>query len=134
MHTALHLLAAGVVGVVVLALGVCVHELLHAVPLALADVEYTVTVLPDDDPAGSSPDTVPTAVRNAVTGSLVRVEVTHLPTSTPEWVVRGAALLPVALALPLALVAAGALPDPLAAGDAVGTAALVAVTACRSEE
>ncbi|WP_115865650.1 hypothetical protein [Halorussus litoreus] len=162
------LLVPGLALVATLAVGVCVHELLHVIPLALADADYTVTVLPDDESIARLPDddamhstrtdgraagTQPpatagrtaatrsprfgqsardglTTLRNALTGGLMRVEVTHLPNATPDWLVRTAAILPVLLALPLALVAVGVLPDPLAADDAVGTALLVAVTAC----
>lgn len=121
MPDALHLLALGSLLVVTLALGVCVHELLHLVPLSFTDAEYTISVLPD---AGES------ALQNAVTGGLVRVEIAHVPDATPDWVLRVAALLPVLLALPLALVLAGLLPNPVTAGDHAGTVALVALTGC----
>lgn len=127
MHTALHWLALVPLLAAALAVGVCVHELLHLVPLRLANAGYTVTVCPTDEtdsPAGWA------SLGNALAGGLVRVEVTHLPSTAPEWVVRVAALLPVALALPLLLVAAGALPDPVAAGDHVATVLLVAGAAC----
>ncbi|USZ67445.1 hypothetical protein NGM10_11985 [Halorussus salilacus] len=122
----LHLLVLGVVLLVTLAVGVFVHELLHVVPLSLVDATYTVTVLPSDDAGPTASGTL----GHAVTGGLVSVEVERVPSSAPVWVVRGAALAPLALALPLALVLAGVLPDPLATGDRAGTVALVALTAC----
>ena len=134
MHTALHWLTFGFVLVTGLAVGICVHELLHLVPLRLVDATCTVTVCPTDDAAPSTDTTTSPTVwatlQNALTSGLVRVEVTHLPPAAPDWAVRVAALLPVVLALPLLLVAAGVLPDPVATGDHVATAALVAAAAC----
>ena len=124
---ALDLLTLGVVLFVTLVVGVCAHELLHVVPLRLADAEYTVTVLPSED---SGPRTAWATLQHAFSGGLVRVEVTRVPPSAPELVVRVAALLPLALAIPLALVAAGVLPDPVAADHDVATVALVALTGC----
>ena len=127
-ETVLHWLALGLVLVGTLAVGICAHELLHVVPLSLADASYTVTLLPSDD---ASDEPTPTAgLRTGLSRSLVRVEVTHVPESTPEWLVRTAAILPVALALPFALVAAGVLPDPIAGGDHLAAAALIALTGC----
>jgi len=121
------LLALGSALFVTLVVGVCVHELLHVVPLSFTDAEYTVSVLPN---AGedSAPSTGWAALQNLVTGSLVRVEVTRVPDATPDWLLRVAALLPILLALPLVLAVAGVVPDPIAAGDHVGTVALIALT------
>lgn len=127
MPTALHWLALGLVLLATLAVGISLHELFHLVPLHLADATYTVTVLPSEDAPSR---TTLTALQSALSSGLVRVEVTHVPETTPDWVLRVAALLPFLLALPLALVAAGVLPDPIAADDHVWTAALVGVTAC----
>jgi hypothetical protein len=121
MQVALHLLTLATVLLVTLAVGVFAHELLHLLGLSFTDAEYTVTVLPD---AGES------SLQNAVASGLVRVEITRVPDSTPDWMLRVAALLPVLLALPLALVLAGELPDPIAAGDHAATVALVALTGC----
>lgn len=150
MHAPLHLLALGVVPLdwfalgpvllVALAVGICVHELLHVVPLRWIGADYTVTVLPadraseTDDSIPSTDDDTPATVwatlQSALTGGLVRVEVTHLPRDAPDWVVRVAALLPVVLAVPMLLVAAGVLPDPVAANDHLATVLLVAAAAC----
>lgn len=141
-------LALGVVLLVALAVGICVHELLHVVPLHFIDASYTVTVLPADDGTPSTVDATPTTdddtsvaddgtpatvwatLQSALTGGLVRVEVTHLPSGAPDWVVRVAAFLPVVLAFPLLLVAAGVLPDPVATNDHAATVLLVAGAAC----
>jgi hypothetical protein len=112
---------------VTLVVGICVHELLHVLPLSFTDAEYTVSLLPNTGGNTSSP-TGWTALQNLVTGSLVRVEVTRVPDATPDWVLRMAALLPILLALPLALVVAGVVPDPIATGDHVSTVALIALT------
>lgn len=149
MHAPLHWLALGVVSLdwfalgpvllVALAVGICVHELLHVVPLRFIGADYTVTVLPaDDEPptadsASTTDDTLPTVwatLQSALTGGLVRVEVTHLPSDAPDWVVRVAALLPILLAVPMLLVAAGVLPDPVAANDHLATILVVAAAAC----
>lgn len=127
MYSVLHWLALAPVLLGTLAVGICVHELLHLVPLSFTDTSYTVTVLPTDDAA--SP-TGWAALQNALTSGLVRVEVTRVPATTPDWVLRVAALLPLALSLPLLLVAAGVLPNPLAADDHVAAVALVGLTAC----
>ena len=147
-------LALGIVLLAALAVGICVHELLHVVPLHFIDASYTVTVLPaDSEPptadttspttdttsstadtasptSDATPPTVWATLQNALTGGLVRVEVTHLPTDAPDWVVRVAALLPIALSIPLLLVAVGVLPDPVVAGDRAATVLLVAAAAC----
>jgi len=115
-------LAPAAVLLAALALGVCTHELLHVVPLRLVGANYTVTLLPADGGG-------PTALGTAFSGGLVRVEVTDLPPDAPDWAVRVAAALPVVLALPLLLTAAGVLSDPTATGDRVATALLVAAGA-----
>lgn len=157
MHAPLHWLALGVVPLdwfalgpvllIALAVGICVHELLHVVPLRWIGADYTVTVLPADRASvaddstqptddstqptdDSTPATVWATLQSALTGGLVRVEVTHLPRDAPDWVVRVAALLPVVLAVPMLLVAAGVLPDPVAANDHIATVLLVAAAAC----
>ncbi|WP_435178970.1 hypothetical protein [Halorussus sp. AFM4] len=126
MHSVVHGTALGALFLATLAVGICVHELLHLIPLHFADASYSVTVLPTDAASAAGRP----RLQNVLSGSLVRVEVTHVPQSTPEWVVRAAALLPLALALPFGLVAAGVLANPIAAGDHAGTAVLVAATAC----
>ena len=126
MHTVVHGTALGALFLGTLAVGICVHELLHLVPLHFTDASYTVTVLPNDvATAAGRPK-----LQNVLSSSLVRVEVTHVPPTTPEWVVRAAALLPLALALPFGLVAAGVLGNPIATGDQAATVVLVAATAC----
>ncbi|WP_137287056.1 hypothetical protein [Halorussus salinisoli] len=124
---AIHWLTLGLVLLATLAVGVCVHELLHVVPLHLTDASYTVTVLPAEEPTSR---TTWATLQHAFSSGLVRVEVTHLRPTTPDWMVRVAALLPLALALPLGLVVAGVLPNPVTTGDDVVTVALVALTGC----
>ncbi|WP_134670167.1 hypothetical protein [Halorussus marinus] len=126
MSLPLDWLVAAVVGLGALAVGVCAHELLHVVPLRLLGADYTVTLLPGE---ASTETPALAALPDALSGGLVRVEVTDLPPDAPEWAVRVAAALPVVLALPLVLAAAGVLPDPTATGDRVGTALLVAAGA-----
>ncbi len=48
MDSLVHLLSVGGVLVVTVAVGVCVHELLHVLPLSFTDAEYAVTLLPSD--------------------------------------------------------------------------------------
>jgi hypothetical protein len=117
-----------------LAVGICVHELLHLVPLHLADADYAIRLLPESESTGETGSTAePTpwaSLQNALTSGLVRVEVTHVQPSTPEWVLRVAALLPLALALPLVLVGLGVVPDPITTGDHLAAVVLIAVTGC----
>ena len=134
-ETVHHSLALASVLAGTLAVGVCAHELLHLLPLSLADASYTVTVLPSDDPEESDderPDTTDllAGLASGLKRGLVRVEVTHVPERTPDWMLRVAALLPAVLALPLVLVAAGVLPDPTATGDHVTAVVLIGLTGC----
>ena len=132
LDSVLHWLALGLALFGTLAVGICVHELLHLVPLHLADADYAIRVLPDGEATGTTDaptESTPwTTLQSALTSGLVRVEVTHVPRTTPDWVLRSAAALPLTLALPLVLVGLGVLPDPLASGDHLAAAVLIAVT------
>ena len=127
LDAALHWLGLGLVLLGTVVVGICVHELLHLVPLYLVDADYTVTVLPDEKATGP---TAWTTLRSALSSGLVRVEITHVQPSTPDWVLRVAAILPLALALPLLLVGAGVVPDPLATDDHLAAVVFIALTGC----
>lgn len=134
LDSVLHWLALGLVLLGTLAVGICVHELLHLVPLHLADADYAIRVLPESESAGETGSatgpTSWTSLQSALTSGLVRVEVTDVPQTTPDWVLRAAAILPLALALPLVLVGAGVLSDPLATEDHLAAVVLIALTGC----
>lgn len=127
MDAALHWLTLGLALLATVVVGICVHELLHLVPLYLADADYTIIVLPDDDPTGP---TAWTTLQSTLSSGLVRVEITHVRPSTPDWVLRVAAMLPLVLALPLLLIGVGVVPDPLAADDHLAAVVFIALTGC----
>jgi hypothetical protein len=127
MDAALHWLTLGFVLLATVVVGICVHELLHLVPLYLVDADYSITVLPNDDAGGP---TAWTTLQSALTKGLVRVEIAHVRPSTPDWVLRVAAILPLALALPLLLIGVGVVPDPLATDDHLAAVVFIALTGC----
>lgn len=61
---------------------------------------------------------------------LVSVELTRLPDEVSPWFLRGAALMPLCLALPLVLIPFGVLPDPFVSGELGPRLALVAWIGC----
>lgn len=104
------------------AVGVVAHELSHLVALRLAGISCTVEVLP-----GRSDGRQFSA---GVGSPLARVRPTRLPADVSPWALRWAALTPLGLAVPLALVLVGVLPDPFASGTLVGELALVVWVGC----
>lgn len=89
-------------------LGIVVHECAHAVTLGAFGIPYRMEWLPSD---GDGP------VLGAAIGAFARVTPLDLPAACPAWQLRVAAMAPLALLAPFALVAAGVVADPFA-GDA----------------
>lgn len=118
---ALQLLAAVLVLLVVVALGVVAHELLHAAVLHAAGASYELRLFAGERGDGPS---------SALAGSWASVRVLAVPAGTSHWWIRAASLSPLLLALPVVLVPTGVVPDPFAAGDVVGQAAVLGVLAC----
>ena len=116
------LLLAG--GALLLALGVgtVAHEFAHALVLRALGVPVDVRWLPDRGDSG--PATAGFAGRWAT------VTPRRLPADLPPRGLRLAALAPLAMATPMALVLLGVLPDPVATGNLPLIAATIAWFAC----
>ncbi|WP_436910338.1 hypothetical protein [Halosimplex marinum] len=112
---------AAAVAVLALAvsLGLVAHELAHAAVLRAAGVAYRIDWFPGDD----------TGVLGAgLRGRWAAVR-PRATAETPAWVLRCSAVMPLALAAPLALVPFGFVPDPFA-GEGVARFAAVGWMAC----
>jgi len=97
------LLAGGAL-LLTLGVGTVAHEFAHGLVLRALGVPFDVRWLPDRD------DTGPAGAGFA--GRWATVTPRALPPDLPPWGLRVAALAPLVLALPMALVLVGALPDP----------------------
>jgi len=102
--------------------GTVAHECCHAAVLSLGGVPYEVDWLPERDGA--------TLLRAGALGTWAAVTPRRLPDDTSPWLLRVAAFAPLALAAPGALVLAGALPDPTAAGEPAVVGATLGWLAC----
>ena len=118
----IELVAAGVVLLVAVVLGTVAHELSHATVLAAFGVPYRIEWLPARAQAG--------LLRAGVLGGWASVTPREIPSGLAPWRLRVAALAPLALAVPFALVFAGVLPDPIASGNPLVQAATVGWLAC----
>lgn len=113
--------AAGVL-VGTLVVGTVAHELTHAAVLRTLGVRYELNWLPDEDSAER--------FGTGLFATWATVVPVSYPRDCPPWGLRLAAVAPVALATPLLLIPAGVVPDPVATGDLVGSAVVVAWLAC----
>lgn len=102
--------------------GLVAHELSHALALRAAGIPYDLEWLPGRGGDG--------LLHAGLTGTWATVRPRRLPTGTAPWRLRVAALTPLALVAPVALVPAGVLPDPFAAGDPYLQAFLLGWMAC----
>lgn len=102
--------------------GTVAHELSHALALRAFDVPFAVEFFPDRDDAGLP--------RADVGGTWATVTPTAVPAEFAPWRLRTAAMMPLLLATPFALVAAGVLPDPFAAADPYPKTAALGWLAC----
>lgn len=102
--------------------GTVSHELLHAAALRAFGVPHDIVWLPRRPDVGS--------LRASITGELARVELHDLPPDLSPWALRVAALMPLLLATPLALVPLGVLPDPFGSENPYLIAATLGWTAC----
>lgn len=114
-------LAAGsLVGAV--GVGTVAHECAHGAVLRAFGVRVEVAWLPDRDGTGR--------VGAALSSRWATVTPRALPASLPPWGLRLAAVAPLALAAPMALVPLGVLPDPTLSGNLPLVAAAVGWLAC----
>lgn len=119
--TPLELLGAAAALCCAVAVGTVCHELSHAIALRAAGVPCEIEFLPD---RGDAP------LRAGLPGAGATVTPTHLPDDVSPDHLRIAALTPLFLAAPFALVLAGAAPDPFAVGSLPLEAAAVGWLAC----
>lgn len=118
---ALHLLQAALALLAALAVGTVVHELLHATVLRAAGVDFGLYLLPQGEERRHGA---------GLSGGLAAVRLEGVPEGTSPWTIRTASLSPLLLAVPLALVPLGVLPDPFASGHVVGQAIALGTLAC----
>lgn len=120
--TPLRLLAIGAVLLCTLGVGTVAHEYAHALALRAIGVDYEIRWLTRRGSAG--------LLRAGLLGTWASVRPRNVPADAPPWGLRAAALMPLTLLAPFALVVFGVLPDPLATGDPRVVAAAVAWAAC----
>lgn len=113
-------LVAVVVLVVVVSVGTVVHELSHAVALRAVGIPCSTTIFPGRSATGLE----------RLRRGWASVEPRGVGSDVAPWRLRVAALMPLTLAAPFVLVAAGFLPDPVSDGAPVPTAATIAWLAC----
>jgi len=118
----LDLVVAGAALLLAVGVGTVAHECCHAAVLSLGGVPYEVEWLPERD--GGTP------LRAGALGTWAAVTPRRLPDDTAPWLLRAAALSPLLLATPVALIAVGVLPDPTVAGEPSVVAATVGWFAC----
>lgn len=117
--------AGAEVAAVVLAtvlIGVVAHEFAHALALRLGGVPCRVEPLPD---AGAGPSRL-----GCAGGRLASVRPVAAPAGIPSWRLRAAAMAPLGLLLPLALVVAGVVPDPFGGADVALQVATITWIGC----
>jgi hypothetical protein len=114
----------GAVGVLVVTLGIgtVAHESAHATMLWAGGVPFETEWLPDRDGAD--------LLRAGAFGTWAAVTPQALPENTSPWLLRAAALMPLILATPFALVAVGVVPDPASTGNPYVITAAIAWLAC----
>ena len=120
--TPFSLVAVGAVMLCTLGVGTVAHEYAHALALRAIGVDCEIRWLTDRESAG--------LLRASLLGTWASVRPRNVPADAPAWGLRAAALMPLALLAPFALVVFGVLPDPLATGDPRVVAAAVAWAAC----
>lgn len=119
---ALSLVSAAVLLLSAVVAGVIAHELSHALALRLAGVSCSVDVLPGEGDERR--------FRASALGPIATVTPERLPDDLSTWYLRAAAMMPLCLLVPFALVATGVLPDPFASGDQSVELAAIAWLGC----
>ncbi|MFB6140506.1 MAG: hypothetical protein ABEJ26_08740 [Halosimplex sp.] len=119
--TPIETLAAAAVLALSVSVGLVAHEFAHAAALRAAAVPYEIDWFPDADANGG-------VLRAGLRGRWATVR-PRPDAATPRWSLRASAMMPLAMAAPLALVAAGAVTDPFAT-DGLVRFAVVGWLAC----
>ena len=118
--TPIELLTAVTALLVALVAGTVAHELAHAAVLRAVSVPCELTLLPDDEGVLAA----------GLNGRIAAVTPCRIPESVAPGHLRAAALAPLALLSPFALVQAGVLADPFATGNVALQLAVVGWFAC----
>ena len=113
-------LLGGAVLVLSIALGTVAHELSHAAVLRALSVPHDLRWFPDRTETGFG----------GAFGRWAAVVPRRFPHGLSPWELQIAALAPLVLATPMALILLGALPDPVASGDLLRSATIVGWLAC----
>ncbi|MDG5775037.1 hypothetical protein VB773_16320 [Haloarculaceae archaeon H-GB2-1] len=116
------LVAAGVALVCTVAVGTAVHELSHATVLHVAGIPCRFSVFPSREERGP--------FRAGLSRPLATVTPVTISESVSPWTLRLAAMMPLVLLAPFALVAASTVPNPYEVGDPVWVAASIGWAAC----
>jgi hypothetical protein len=117
----LELFAAGTLLFATVGTGITIHELSHAAVLQCLGVPYEIHWFPKTDG---------TRFHSALSASWATVTPQQIPQDVPSLGIRLSAIAPLALTLPLLLVAAGVVQNPLPAGNTTTTAVTIAWLAC----
>lgn len=103
-------------------MGTITHELSHAFALRTFGVSFEMEWLPDRERTG--------LLRASIAGGWAQVRPRALPRDLEPWRLRVAAMMPLLLVAPLALVGFGVIPDPFTSGNPYQTAAAIGWLAC----
>ena len=122
MLTLTSLLGAGLALLVAVGAGMVAHELSHAAALRAFGVPYDIEWFPDRDGAG--------LLGMGARGRWAVVTHPAIPRTVSPSYLRAAAITPLVLATPFALVPLGVLPDPFRAGDLPLIAVTIGWLAC----
>jgi hypothetical protein len=117
----IELFTAGTLLVATVGIGITIHELSHAAVLQCLGVPYEIRWLPETD--GSR-------FHSALAASWATVTPQRIPQNVPSLGIRLSAVAPLALTLPLVLVATGVVQNPLPSGNEYTTAVTIAWLAC----
>jgi len=116
------LFGVGITVLVTVSLGMVAHECTHAAVLHSLGIPYDIDWVPSGETGG--------ILAAGLFGTWATVTPQRIPRGVPTWGLQLSAIAPFALAAPLALVAVGILPDPLAANSPLVAAVTVAWLGC----
>ena len=102
--------------------GILLHELAHAFVLQLLGIPYEIAWLPGRGEW--------TRLYGVFSGTWAVVTPISVSRNTPSWGLRVAAIAPLLLALPLMLIVAGLVQDPLSTGNVFTTVGILGFSAC----
>lgn len=103
-------------------MGTITHELSHAVALRVFGVSFTMEWLPDREQSG--------LLRASIAGGWASVRPQSIPRDLEPWRLRVAAMMPLLLVAPLALVVLGVVHDPFSSGNPYVIAVSIGWLAC----